>query len=40
MMLEREEKQELAEACFKFVPVRAELDLLGWDGVDIFSHQT
>ncbi|WP_249549057.1 ribonuclease D [Anaplasma phagocytophilum] len=40
MMLEREEKQELAESCFKFVPVRAELDLLGWDGVDIFSHQT
>ena len=39
MMLEREEKQDLAESCFKFIPVRAELDLLGWDGVDIFSHQ-
>ncbi|KAF2282053.1 hypothetical protein GH714_042877 [Hevea brasiliensis] len=40
MMLEREDKQELAESCFKFIPARAELDLLGWDGVDIFSHQT
>ncbi|ACZ48986.1 MULTISPECIES: ribonuclease D [Anaplasma] len=40
MMLEREDKQDLAESCFKFIPARAELDLLGWDGVDIFSHQT
>ncbi|KJV69514.1 ribonuclease D [Candidatus Neoehrlichia procyonis] len=38
MMLQRESKQELAEACFRFLPIRAELDLLGWDNFDIFSH--
>jgi len=34
----REGRLELAESCFGFVPVRAELDLLGWEGEDIFSH--
>ena len=28
----------LAEACFGFLPVRAELDLAGWGEEDIFSH--
>ena len=37
-MLEREGRLELAEACFKFLPVRADLDLLGWDETDIFAH--
>lgn len=37
-MLEREGRQELAQACFDFLPVRAELDLLGWPETDIFSH--
>ncbi len=37
-MLEREGRAEIAQACFDFLPVRAELDLAGWDGVDIFSH--
>ncbi|ABD44771.1 3'-5' exonuclease family protein [Ehrlichia chaffeensis str. Heartland] len=37
-MLQRENKQELAASCFGFLPTRAQLDLLGWDGVDIFSH--
>jgi ribonuclease D len=36
--LRREGRLELAEACFRFVPVRAELDLLGWAEEDIFSH--
>ena len=36
--LTREGRLELAESCFRFVPVRAELDLLGWEGEDIFSH--
>jgi ribonuclease D len=36
--LEREGRLHLAEACFRFVPVRAELDLLGWDDEDIFAH--
>ncbi|KJV63393.1 MULTISPECIES: ribonuclease D [Ehrlichia] len=37
-MLQRENKQELAASCFQFLPTRAQLDLLGWDNVDIFSH--
>lgn len=37
-MLEREGRRELAQACFDFLPVRAELDLLGWSETDIFSH--
>ena len=27
-----------AEACFRFLPTRAKLDLMGWDEEDIFSH--
>jgi len=37
-MLAREGRSELAEACFKFVPMRARLDLGGWDDIDIFAH--
>lgn len=37
-MLEREGRLELAQACFDFLPVRADLDLLGWEETDIFSH--
>ncbi|MEM8617005.1 MAG: ribonuclease D [Pseudomonadota bacterium] len=37
-MLEREGRLGLAQSCFDFLPVRAELDLGGWDGVDIFAH--
>ena len=37
-MLEREGRMELAQACFDFLPVRADLDLLGWEDSDIFSH--
>ena len=37
-MLEREGRTELARACFDFLPVRARLDLAGWDEVDIFAH--
>ncbi len=36
--LVREGRRELAESCFRFVPTRAELDLLGWEGEDIFAH--
>ncbi|MCA0271949.1 MAG: ribonuclease H-like domain-containing protein [Proteobacteria bacterium] len=37
--LTREGRMELAQACFGFLPVRAELDLLGWDATaDIFLH--
>ena len=38
-MLLREGRRELAAACFGFLPARAELDLLGWQDSDIFSHE-
>ena len=37
-MLAREEREHIAKACFDFLPVRAELDLKGWEDVDIFAH--
>jgi ribonuclease D len=37
-LLRREERKALAEACFAFLPERAELDLLGWEEPDIFRH--
>ncbi|QCI65030.1 ribonuclease D [Phreatobacter stygius] len=37
-MLAREGRTALAEACFRFLPVRAELDLAGWPETDIFAH--
>lgn len=37
-MLARENRTELAEACFRFLPARAQLDLDGWPETDIFSH--
>ena len=39
-MLEREQRLELALACCHFIPVRAQLDLMGWDEQDIFSHSS
>lgn len=38
VMLAREGRCALAEECFRFLPVRAELDLAGWADVDIFQH--
>ncbi|MGP8231313.1 MAG: ribonuclease D [Methylovirgula sp.] len=38
-MLARENRTELAAACFQFLPTRAKLDLLGWPDSDIFSHE-
>lgn len=37
-MLEREGRKEIAEACFRFLPTRAALDLAGWPEDDIFAH--
>lgn len=37
-MLEREGRTALAEACFGFLPIRAQLDLAGWPEDDIFAH--
>ena len=37
-MLEREGRTDIAQACFDFLPVRAQLDLAGWPDTDIFAH--
>jgi len=37
-MLEREGRMAQAEACFRFLPARAGLDLAGFDDIDIFAH--
>ena len=36
--LAREGRSALAQACFDFLPARAELDLAGWPEIDIFAH--
>lgn len=37
-MLARENRTDLAQAAFTFLPTRARLDLLGWAETDIFAH--
>jgi ribonuclease D len=37
-MLKREGRMAVAEACFRFLSVRAGLDLAGFEDIDIFSH--
>jgi len=37
-LLAREGREELAAACFRFLPDRVRLDLAGWATEDIFSH--
>src|SRR6056297_28948 len=37
-MLAREERTDLAQACFDFLPTRARLDLAGWPETDIVAH--
>ncbi|SDW88241.1 ribonuclease D [Roseicitreum antarcticum] len=36
--LKRENRQNLAQSCFDFLPARAQLDLAGWPDIDIFAH--
>ncbi len=36
--LAREGRTGIAEACFRFLPTRAILDLTGWPETDIFAH--
>ena len=36
--LAREQRTELAQACFDFLPTRALLDIAGWPEQDIFAH--
>ncbi|RWM94393.1 MAG: ribonuclease D [Mesorhizobium sp.] len=38
MRLARDNRTKEAEACFRFLPTRAKLDLMGWDEEDIFAH--
>jgi ribonuclease D len=38
VLLAREGREELAAACFRFLPDRARLDLAGWATEDIFAH--
>ncbi len=38
LRLIRENRMELAQACFDFLPARALLDLAGWPEQDIFAH--
>ena len=38
IMLKRENRIEIANACFKFITQRTDLDLQGWQDVDIFKH--
>lgn len=37
-MLAREGRTQLAQACFDFLPHRAELDLAGFEHDDLFAH--
>ncbi len=38
VLLAREGRTELAQACFDFLATRARLDLAGWPETDIFAH--
>jgi ribonuclease D len=43
VLLERllaEGRAEIANKLFRFLPVRAELDLIGWNNTDIFSYSS
>ena len=38
VLLQREGRMDIAQACFDFLPTRAKLDLVGGPEQDIFSH--
>ena len=37
-LLKRENKEEIAKKCFEFLKTRSELDLIGFENLDIFAH--
>ena len=37
-ILERENRINIANACFEFISYRTDLDLYGWQDEDIFKH--
>lgn len=39
-MLQREDRLEIAQNCFRFLPWRARIDLAGWQDVDVFAHNS
>ena len=38
IILERENRKDLAKSCFSFLKTRSKLDLIGFNDLDIFSH--
>ena len=38
ILLKREGRMDIAQACFNFLPTRAKIDLAGWPETDIFAH--
>ncbi len=38
IILKREDREYLANACFNFLKTRSKLDLIGFDNIDIFAH--
>ena len=38
IILEKEKRSHLINKTLNFLPFRVQLDLLGWDNIDIFSH--
>ena len=38
LLLQRENREDLAKFCFDFLKIRSKLDLTGFDNLDIFSH--
>ena len=37
-LLKRENKEEIAKKCFEFLKTRSELDLIGFENLNIFAH--
>ena len=38
VLLKRENKEDIAKQCFDFLKTRSELDLIGFENLDIFAH--
>ncbi|MAH04520.1 MAG: ribonuclease D [Alphaproteobacteria bacterium] len=37
-LLTREGRMDVAQECFNFLNTRADLDIIGWNDIDIFAH--
>ncbi|MEC7576133.1 MAG: ribonuclease H-like domain-containing protein [Pseudomonadota bacterium] len=37
-LLTREGRMDIAQECFSFLNTRADLDIIGWNDIDIFAH--